>query len=793
MKYADISSTSTVYVYRKFTTAIDISQHGKIRFLLRGPNTNDDNSAMSTPDDPNAAASSFYIKAGNETSYFKAAVPLNFTGWKLVEIAQVDLTGDKIPDVWRPITAGVVVSSMGTPSLQSVPEFIIGIEAADANSHAGTVYLDELHLADPISRTGNARKVEAAFEVPGWMSFGGKERYVDRSFQTPVTAITNQDNEQQSGYLNITRIPFFPLSATAARQTTVTPNASATGTNNLVTSLQQGRVKKFDGTAAGTLSIGALPKLSLNYTKGMTDYDLLSRKDDNDTYAASMNYSIPGSVPVLPRTLNLNYSMALARVNYDASRLLDLTDLYDTTDRTDIYGAKLSFIPWNGSSFNPGYTLQTVREQRSPLGSPATQENFPKSLQQTVDFNSNFLFAKWLNPSVNYSATTIENNNLTVTTVTVSQSTQVYSAGEIKTVNRTAQGGVSLTLNMNDFMPKNKLLRSMVLSSNYQLQDGDIWQNVEKDYRTQNLLWIRSPLHPLNPLAQRTSLTLRDTVSSSQRWQPFEGYGFKGAAAALNTISVTNNFTNSIQRSEVTGTESRTVNKTFPDAIVSISQLELLTRTKRWAQAATMNVKYSHNTNETVGVSLADTKSYGLDLRFKLLSLVDTAASYNHRVTETYDERVAQVTAGTRHDDATLQGTFDQGKTRFTPKVDYASDITKGTLNTTTAQTRTITPSLLIKSDFMLPKGLKLPFMKNAIIFTNRIVWTTTLSYAMKSSPVTIADNNKLFTLSSSADYEAAKNLRLTFNLGMQRLWHKYLKEENYVSYQAGSTLTFQF
>ena len=44
-----------------------------------------------------------------------------------------------------------------------------------------------------------------------------------------------------------------------------------------------------------------------------------------------------------------------------------------------------------------------------------------------------------------------------------------------------------------------------------------------------------------------------------------------------------------------------------------------------------------------------------------------------------------------------------------------------------------------------------------------------------------------------SADYEAAKNLRLTFNLGLQRLWHKYLKQEEYLSYQAGSTLTFQF
>jgi hypothetical protein len=523
----------------------------------------------------------------------------------------------------------------------------------------------------------------------------------------------------------------------------------------------------------------------------------MDRKDDNDTYAANMTYTLPGRVPVLPRTLNLNYSLGLSKVNYDAGLLetqpLDLSGIYDTTDRTDSYGAKLTFVPWSGSSLNPGYSLQTVQEQRSPLASPATLGSFPKSMQQTVDLTSNFMLARWLNPSVNYTETTLENNNLDVTTVTVAQSTQTYNAGEIKSVNRTAQGGVNLTLNMNDLMPKNRLLRSLVLSSNYQLQDGDVWQNVESGYDTRNLLWIRSPLRPLNPLAQRTSLTLRDTVNSSQRWQPLEGYKFTGAAAALNTISVTNNYTNSTQRSEVTGTTSRSVNKTFPDMIVSISQLELLTRTSRWAQGETMNLKYSHNTNETTGISLADAKTYGLDLRFKLLSLVDTAASYNHSDTKNYDLRLDQLTGDTLHNDATLQGTFGRGKTTFTPKIDYVSDITKGTLGVTTGNTRTITPSLLIKSDFMLPKGLKLPFVKNIIIFTNRIVWTTTLSYAIQSSPIIIANNNRVFTLNSSADYDAAKNLRLTFNVGIQRQWDKYLKENDFISYQAGSTLTFQF
>ncbi len=776
IKYDNISSTSTSYVYRKFSTAIDLSQHGKLRFLLYEV-------AKST-------GAIFYLKAGDANSYFKAAVPLDFTGWKLITLRQEDITGDKIPDLWVSETPGVVVTSTGSPNLQQVPQFLAGVEAGGGQS--GTVYLNELHVAEPVTRVGNARKVEGSFEIPGWLNFGGKHRFMDRSFQTPVTAIANQDNEQQTGYLNITRVAVFPVSVTAARQITVTPNTLATGSNALVNSLQQGRVKKFDGTAAGTLSVASLPKVGLNYTKGITDYSLLSRKDDKDLYAANLAYSVPGTFPLLPRSLNLNYSLGRNQVNYETASAAN-AGLFNTDERTDIYGGKLAFVPWNGSAFNPGYNLQTVREQRFAPETPDLQEHYPKSLQQTVDLNSNLYVARWFNPSVNYSVTTMESNNLTLTTVTVSQSSQTFNTGQIKSVNRTAQGGVSLTVSMNDILPKNRLLRSLVLSSNYQLQDGDSWANVEKDYDTRNKLWLRDSLKPANPFALRNTITLRDTVNSTQRWQPLEGYSLHGPAAALNTLSITNNYTNSVQRSEVTGTISRSVNRTFPDMIVSLSQLETLTHTSRWAQSATINLKYSKNTNETKAVSLDASDTYGTDLRFKLLNWMDTAASYNLRLTDKQDLRVHQQTGSSRHDDATLQGTFDYRKFRFTPKVDYVTDTAAGALGVVTQNTRTITPSLLLKSDFQLTKGLKLPFMKKVMIFTNRIVWTTTLSYAIKTSPITIADNNRLFSLNSSADYEAAKNLRLTFNTGLQRLWHRYLKQEEYISYQVGSTLTFQF
>ena len=248
-----------------------------------------------------------------------------------------------------------------------------------------------------------------------------------------------------------------------------------------------------------------------------------------------------------------------------------------------------------------------------------------------------------------------------------------------------------------------------------------------------------------------------------------------------------------MQRDEVTGTISKTVNRTFPDLIVSLSQLEALAHARRWAQNATINVKYSRNTNEVKTISLDESKSYGIDLRFKLLNYADMAMSYNLRTADKNDLRADQLVQSSVHKDATLQATLDYKKFRFTPKIDYVSDVAQAVLGVTSQNTITITPSLLIKTDLQIPKGLKLPFIKNPIAFTNRIVWTTTLSYAIKKSPITIADNTKLFSLTSSADYEMAKNLRMTLNGGLQRLWNKYVKQEDYISYQFGSTLTFQF
>ena len=141
-------------------------------------------------------------------------------------------------------------------------------------------------------------------------------------------------------------------------------------------------------------------------------------------------------------------------------------------------------------------------------------KSYQKSRTQNTGFTSSWYITKWMRPSVNYTVNTIENNILNVSTLTVGSLSRQFDIGGIKTVNRTANGNISLTLNAAEIIKKTKLFRSFSLTNGYQIQDGDVWNQVESDLDTKLALWVRSPLRPQGAASERQTLTLRDTFSS---------------------------------------------------------------------------------------------------------------------------------------------------------------------------------------------------------------------------------------------------------------------------------------
>ncbi len=797
-----VGSTTTVFTKRTFTRAIDISQHKQFAFLLYGnvgcdADTSFCDHGLNTQNPDHQ----FFLRVGNDTNFWEARVPLNYKGWKKITINQTSSANNGVEDTWAPETAGVTVVSSGTPSLQQVAELVAGIYkigdiAGSGLPTKGRVWLDEIYLNKAVVRVGDAHSIAADFDWTNWATFGFKDRSVDRNFQTPTSVVSNQDNRLDSAYLNFKRISFFPMSFNLTRTITNTPNTALTGTlSNLVNNLQTGMVTNWNGTAQGNFTRGSWPRLSLSYKRNRTEYESLTRVDDSIDYSGALQYGVPLKTRFAPKTVDLNYDNNTTLTDYSSLAIRQIVGNANTKDLSQTYGARLTFIPWTGSSLNPTYTLTKVTERRSDLNSDGVTEinrRYLKSMNQSAGVASNFKFLSWINPQVNYQADIIENSILNVSTV-ITNTTYFFDIGDIKTINRSANGSVNLPLNVADIIPKSRLLRSVNIVNGYQIQDGDVWNNVESGYQSNLNLWVRSPLRPKNPAAQLANRTLRDTFNSTQRWSPFSAYDLKGRWAPLKTLSISDNYVRSIQRSEVTGTLSKTLSTTFPDLVASISQIELLLRSERWMNNTQMNFRYSAHRTENVGASIATDQSFSTDMRSVIRKRFDALISYNRRDSKTLDLLVDANTQKTEHQDATTQVNFNIRKVYLTPKVDYSFDQTTLGTGIKTQDVTVITPSLLTRMDVALPRGLLLPGAKKAILFSNRVIWTTTFSLAHRRSPVTQADNSDLASLNTSGDYEIAKNLRLTMNGSLSRLWHVYLPQEDYISYTMGTTLTFQF
>lgn len=792
LTFQDLAPGSTAFTQRQFARAFDISQHKKFRFLVF--------SRADLNPDQSSGAETFFLRLGNAQNYFQYSFPITsgFNGWKLFSGELVDENGDKVPDSFKNATAGadVTISTVGSPSFQQITSIFIGlINNGGVAISSGSIWVNELHVSEPLIRTGNARKLEASFDVPRWMNFGAKHRFVDRDWQTPTTVVSNQDNRQDSAFLNFSRLGFFPMNFNANRTITETPSVALTGANsNLVSLLQQGRVVHWTGSGTGNLSLGKLPKFNLGYNQDRIEYELLTRLDDKKSYSGQMSYSVPLKFSLFPRTVDLSYTRTLYSVTFESLQVLLTTGTANTEEFTDDLGAKLSYQFKGGSAFNPTYSLKKVKENREEFTlSSVRRLSYPKAVNQTAGFTANLNLLKWLSPSFNYSVNNVENNLLSPSTVVVQGSTSTFDVGDIKTVNRTASGGVSLSLAMNSIFTKSKLLRSMNLSSSYQIQDGDNWENVEKEFSSLTDLWIRKPLSPRNAVARRSSLTLRDTINSTLRWSPLEAYELTGRGESLRTLTLTNNYVLSDELKEVTGTRSRSVAVTLPDILATLSKIEKLLRTEDWMANALINLKFARRTTENVGSSFGVDQNVGMDFRFMGWRRYDTAFSFNQKDTSSEDLRIGKITQEAVHRDMALQTTFDVRHWRFTPKIDYAFDRSVQGNGVVNQDVTVITPSVLGRADLALPRGLRLPFTKKDLVLPNRLIWTSTLSLAFRRSPVTQGDNFRLLNFTSNGDYEIAKNLRMTLSAGLQRLWHKFLKQEDFISYNLGTTVTFQF
>ena len=797
LTYKDITvgDRDTLFANRNFKT-MDFTQHKEFRFLLHN---NEEN-----------AGAEFFLKVGTDQNYDKIIVPLGQGKgtWRLITLKMVDKNGDGITDAFEnasPADYGVEVRNVrqsgGVMNFKKVSMIMAGISATSQMDEgtgeetyngggSGSVWLNVIHLAEAITTEGTAYKVDGAVRLNGWGSAGAKYKYMDGDFETPLTVSKDQEITEEEYFLKVDKFKHFPMEATFNRSTTVTPNIADTTDYNTISTLDKGSVERQQALVRGDFIKNNLPKIGLQYTMDQVDYDLMKRKDKAQTYAVTLTHETKGAF----KNINAGYSFTDTKIDY--AQEMHSESNYNTQEQTQRMNLKMTYEPHKNFNFTPSYSLTQSKEERTQHNDSADiyHRHYPKGMNQNAGFNSTWRIAKWLAPSLSYSIATTETNNLVAKVFNKGKTDETtFEAGELKSLNRNADGGISLTLNGNEIMPKSKLFKNFVISSSYRMQDADSWNYVDEDFDAKKELWIRSSLSGTGKYSSRQSLILRDTITSSQRWTPLAAYDLGGQLAPLKTISFLNNFTHSTQQNNQTGTEYETKSMTLPDAVISMSDLEKFFYGGRWVNSTNLKLRYSKVENRTLGSDEKMERKYGGDLRFLLFNFFDTVLMYDKQDSWKEDLKAGESLEEINGEDFSAQTSFYLGNWRFTPKVlygKYEKRLVRGQLSQSSTE---FTPSLNIRLDFNLPRGVKLPFINRMYNATNRVIWNTTLSYTQKESPVEVKDNYDKLDIISSLDYELSQNLRLNVAGGVTWLNHAYVATEDYMAYNLAANVTVQF
>jgi hypothetical protein len=278
------------------------------------------------------------------------------------------------------------------------------------------------------------------------------------------------------------------------------------------------------------------------YDTDKTETSQLFRTDNTDHYGGTLDYTVSLQKFYLPKTISMGYKRTNLNISFsplDALQTGTVTDPFsvsNTKDITNDASLRLSFQPLAGFTFNPNVSRSTTHEFKDAIISTTTTPitiqslDYDKLRSQTMGFDSTLAVKRWFSPRLRYTVTNRETFGIPLASSP--------TASNFKSVDRTSTGEADWDFAWRDFSRWSRALQSLTVSSSYLIEDGDSWNNVGSGYDTLNLFSVRQSL--ANPGATRQNLTLRDTLRSTQRWNPFDwATHWGGAGLSLRTLSVT--------------------------------------------------------------------------------------------------------------------------------------------------------------------------------------------------------------------------------------------------------------
>ncbi|MFC1520882.1 hypothetical protein ACFL6Y_00590 [Elusimicrobiota bacterium] len=786
------ANSASGYTRLPFTKPIDIQNHKILSFFFHGPRS------------PLSAGTSFYFRMGSANDYYEYQIPLdtaNMNKWYYLRLALLDRNKDGVVDKVAPdnhpeLSPFIVVN--GNPNLASISEFRLGVAASTQSvPSSGEIWVNDIFLIEPRDKEGTAKYLSMDFDLPRWMSFGFDYKSYGQDFEGLGQSIINQALAHRGAFVNFKRLSFLPFSARGSRDEITTPSAIKTGPSNLVSQLAEGKVEKQEGSASGSLIIPLVPIIKLptfnwSTSGNKTENKDLKRVDVNESHGASYSWSKPLGFSFI-RSWNVGVGRSNYRLTFPQELRLAGSDNLKSMSKSWDTGMSIGLLK-DRITLGPTYNISTNFETRKLLNQDMTtdEENYQKSADQSAGLTMNLRVLNWLEPSATFKSTIKENYRVESATFTLPAfSSATFKRGDIKSINRQASLSLSQNMDFARIFPKFSLFKSFNHSLNYQITDGDTYENVDKDFESLKYLWIRQDLVLPNAEARRTNLTMRDAFTANSRWSPFVGIFPR---SPWSTLAITHTFSKTADRSETTGTGSRSISLNFPDVVASLSRLESIVRATKWMSSSQLNTRFSIRRKLMVRIERSKNTSLGGDLHFLVKRFYDLTLNYsqtkeiaNNLLTHTIKSRSLTRQGG-------AQVGFNWNIWRLTGRTDVSKSIAYDALNRLTTHSKVIHPTLSIRGDFSTPSGLKLPLIKKTLKFTNRYILSSNLSLERKRSKLSITSSNTdTWKWDLKGDFEVGKNLRAGLGTGLTLFKNIVIKDQNYYIFNLNAQIIFQF
>ena len=111
--------------------------------------------------------------------YYEFTMPINFTGWRKVEIDLRDKDGDGHPD-------GLTVH--GNPSITNIGGILLGVRNDKGEPIEGEVWVNDIHLAQPLIRSGWAKRSDLLIRLGNRLSIQAGYAKQDKDFESSASS-----------------------------------------------------------------------------------------------------------------------------------------------------------------------------------------------------------------------------------------------------------------------------------------------------------------------------------------------------------------------------------------------------------------------------------------------------------------------------------------------------------------------------------------------------------------------------------------------------------------------------